>query len=399
MFRIVYCVFLVCLITAAVQAQTTVSGKITDQNAGPLRAVTVHLLNTSISVISDKEGNFRIADLRPGNYIIELSAIGYASLVREITVDKNNTPLLISMQNSMLQLDAVTVTAEKREELLQRIPASVTVLNAKQVQDFNMWDIKQLTAIVPNLYSGNSGDMRNVTSIRGITTTSYDPAVATYIDGVNQFSLDTYIAQLFDVERIEILRSLGADLILTSRFEGTDGAQEIARSIAEKSPDIYFYADQYKNENNWKAHFNGTAVEILHEAPGITHFVTGLGTTGSFIGTARRLKKEKPSVRLISLEPDSALHGLEGWKHLETAHVPGIYDSSVADENLEISTEEAYDMIVRVQEKSGLILSPSSAANLVGAIRVASSIEKGIVVTLLPDNGDKYGEVIKKLFK
>ena len=200
-------------------------------------------------------------------------------------------------------------------------------------------------------------------------------------------------------ERIEILRSLGADLILTSRFEGTDGAQEIARSIAEKSPDIYFYADQYKNENNWKAHFNGTAVEILHEAPGITHFVTGLGTTGSFIGTARRLKKEKPSVRLISLEPDSALHGLEGWKHLETAHVPGIYDSSVADENLEISTEEAYDMIVRVQEKSGLILSPSSAANLVGAIRVASSIEKGIVVTLLPDNGDKYGEVIKKLFK
>jgi len=206
MFRIVYCVFLICLITAAVQAQTTVSGKITDQYAGPLRAVTVHLLNTSISVSSDKEGNFRIADLRPGNYIIELSAIGYASLVREITVDKNNTPLLFSMQNSMLQLDAVTVTAEKREELLQRIPASVTVLNAKQVQDFNMWDIKQLTGIVPNLYSGNSGDMRNVTSIRGITTTSYDPAVATYIDGVNQFSLDTYIAQLFDVERIEILR-------------------------------------------------------------------------------------------------------------------------------------------------------------------------------------------------
>lgn len=200
-------------------------------------------------------------------------------------------------------------------------------------------------------------------------------------------------------ERIEILRSLGADLILTSRFEGTDGAQGIARSMAEKSPDIYFYADQYKNENNWKAHFNGTAVEILHEAPGITHFVTGLGTTGSFIGTARRLKKEKPSVRLISLEPDSALHGLEGWKHLETALVPGIYDSTVADENLEISTEEAYDMIVRVQEKNGLILSPSSAANLVGAIRVASSIEKGIVVTLLPDNGDKYGEVIKKLFK
>jgi cysteine synthase B len=200
-------------------------------------------------------------------------------------------------------------------------------------------------------------------------------------------------------ERKDILRSLGAELILTSRFEGTDGAQEVARSMAEKSPETYFYADQYKNENNWKAHFDGTAVEILNDVPGITHFVTGLGTTGSFVGTGRRLKKENKSIRLISLEPDNPLHGLEGWKHLETAVVPGIYDPFVADENLEISTEEAYAMIVRVKEKKGLMLSPSSAANLVGAIRVASTIEKGIVVTLLPDNGDKYGEVIKKLFR
>ena len=107
-------------------------------------------------------------------------------------------------------------------------------------------------------------------------------------------------------ERKSILRKLGVELILTSRFEGTDGAQEVARSLAEKSPDLYFYADQYKNENNWKAHFNGTAVEILNEVPRITHFVTGLGTTGSFVGTGRRLKKENPSIRLISLEPDNA---------------------------------------------------------------------------------------------
>ncbi len=199
-------------------------------------------------------------------------------------------------------------------------------------------------------------------------------------------------------ERKSILRKLGVDLILTSRFEGTDGAQEVARSLAEKSPDLYFYADQYKNENNWKAHFEGTAVEILKELPHITHFVTGLGTTGSFVGTGRRLKKENPKIRLISLEPDNPLHGLEGWKHLETALVPGIYDASIADENLEISTEEAYEMIVKVKEKEGLLLSPSSAANLVGAIRVASGLERGIVVTLLPDNGDKYGELNKKLF-
>ena len=146
-------------------------------------------------------------------------------------------------------------------------------------------------------------------------------------------------------------------------------------------------------KNNWKAHYDGTGVEIPRQLPGITHFVTGLGTTGSFIGTGRRLKKKDPTIRLISLQPDNPLHGMEGWKHLETAVVPQIYDPWLADENLEISTEQAYEMIKTVHDKEGLILSPSSAANLVGALRVASLIEKGIVVTLLPDNADKYGRV------
>jgi S-sulfo-L-cysteine synthase (O-acetyl-L-serine-dependent) len=200
-------------------------------------------------------------------------------------------------------------------------------------------------------------------------------------------------------ERKEILRKLGVDLILTSKYEGTDGAQDVAKSMVEKSPGLYFYADQYKNENNWKAHYEGTAVEILRDVPLVTHFVTGLGTTGSFVGTSKRLKAENPLIRVISLEPDNPLHGLEGWKHLETAIIPGIYDPSTADENLEISTEEAYEMIIEVKEKEGLLISPSSAANLVGAIRVASKLTKGNVVTLLPDNGDKYGELNKKLFK
>jgi S-sulfo-L-cysteine synthase (O-acetyl-L-serine-dependent) len=201
-------------------------------------------------------------------------------------------------------------------------------------------------------------------------------------------------------ERKQILSALGAELILTSRFEGTDGAQEVARGIAEEHPGKYFYADQYKNDNNWKAHFDGTGVEILSALPDITHFVTGLGTTGSFVGTGRRLKKQKSDgVRLIALEPDSALHGMEGWKHLETAAVPEIYDPFLADEKIEISTEDAYQMIVDVKQKEGLILSPSSAANLVGAFRVASSLERGVVVTLLPDNADKYSEVIKRIFK
>jgi cysteine synthase B len=199
-------------------------------------------------------------------------------------------------------------------------------------------------------------------------------------------------------ERKDILRSLGVELILTSRFEGTDGAQDLARSLAEQSPDKYFYADQYKNDNNWKAHYDGTGPEILNALPGVTHFVTGLGTTGSFIGTGRRLKEKDPSIRIISLQPDNALHGLEGWKHLETAAVPKIYDPRLADENHEVSTEDAYHMMRIVKEKEGLVLSPSSAANLFGAIRVASQLDQGVVVTLLPDNGDKYGELNKKIF-
>ncbi len=198
-------------------------------------------------------------------------------------------------------------------------------------------------------------------------------------------------------ERKEILESLGAKIIYTSKFEGTDGAQEKAKELAAQEPGRYFYADQYKNDNNWKAHYYGTAPEIMEALPGVTHFVAGLGTTGTFTGTGRKLREWKPFIKLVSLQPDSALHGLEGWKHLETAVVPGIYDASVADTNYEVSTEEAYHMLKEVYEKEGLLLSPSSAANLAGAVKVAKQLEEGIVVTVLPDNADKYSEVIKKI--
>lgn len=198
-------------------------------------------------------------------------------------------------------------------------------------------------------------------------------------------------------ERKEILRSLGVDLILTSKMEGTDGAQQVARALAEEDPEKYFYADQYKNDNNWKAHYHTTAVEIFAALPGITHFVAGLGTTGTFVGTGRRLRELKPSVRLISLAPDAALHGLEGWKHMETAIVPAIYDPTVADENEEVSTEEAHALIREAYQKEGLLLSPSSAANLAGTFRIARRLKEGVLVTILPDNADKYSEITKKL--
>ena len=198
-------------------------------------------------------------------------------------------------------------------------------------------------------------------------------------------------------ERKEILESLGVRLILTSRFEGTDGAQQVAKAMAAEDPEAYYYADQYKNENNWKAHYHTTAPEIFRELPGITHFVAGLGTTGTFVGTGRRLRELQPTVRLISLQPDFALHGLEGWKHLETAIVPEIYDPSVADENHEVSTEEAHEMIKAAYRHEGLRLSPSSAANLAGTIKIAGQLEEGILVTVLPDNADKYSEITQKL--
>jgi len=198
-------------------------------------------------------------------------------------------------------------------------------------------------------------------------------------------------------ERKEILQSLGAEIILTSRFEGTDGAQEVAKELFVKHPGKYFYADQYKNDNNWKAHYYTTAVEIVKDLPDITHFVAGLGTTGTFTGTGRRLRELIPAIHLTSLQPDSALHGLEGWKHLETAVVPAIYDATVADENFDVSTEEAYEMLKAVAKYEGIVLSPSAAANIAGAIRVANKLERGTIVTVLPDNADKYSEVIKKL--
>ena len=201
------------------------------------------------------------------------------------------------------------------------------------------------------------------------------------------------------LERKEILTSLGVDIIYTSPLEGTDGSQQVAQDLVNKEPGKYFYADQYKNENNWKAHYNTTAFEILEQVPNITHFVAGLGTTGTFVGTGRRLRELRPDVQLIALQPDSALHGLEGWKHLPTAVVPKIYDDTVADEVLEVTTEQAYAMLKKVHDVEGLLLSPSSAANVVGSIMIAERIKKGTIVTVLPDNADKYSEVIKKLIK
>lgn len=196
------------------------------------------------------------------------------------------------------------------------------------------------------------------------------------------------------------LRLFGVNIVETSPFESTDGAQEKARELADEHPDKYYYADQYNNDNNWKAHYNSTAPEIWQQTRGkVTHFVAGLGTTGTFTGTTRGLKELDDGIEAISLQPAFALHALEGWKHLETARVPGIYDNNLADRNLTVETEKALKLIKPFAAVNGYALSPSSAANLAGALQVAAGLEKGTIVTVFPDHASNYPEVLKTLFE
>jgi len=195
-------------------------------------------------------------------------------------------------------------------------------------------------------------------------------------------------------ERKRILQAYGANIIYTDPAEGSDGALKIARQLAERHPDLYFYADQYSNDANWRAHYETTANEIWQQTEGrITHFVAVLGTTGTFVGTTRRLKELNPEIRCISLQPDSAFHGIEGAKHLATAIVPGIYDASLADQNLEITTEAAHVMARRLAREQGLLVGVSSAAALVGSVQIVENLkinQRATIVAILCDSGEKY---------
>jgi S-sulfo-L-cysteine synthase (O-acetyl-L-serine-dependent) len=198
------------------------------------------------------------------------------------------------------------------------------------------------------------------------------------------------------VERKRILAAYGANIIYTDPGEGSDGAIRMARELASKHPDLYFYADQYSNNANWQAHYHGTANEIWQQTEGrITHFVTMLGTSGTFMGTTRRLKELNPAIQCVSLQPDSAFHGIEGAKHMASAIVPKIYDPTLADANVEIATEDAHAMARRIARECGLLLGISAAAGISGSFRVADQLqlkkdEPAVIVTILCDSGDKY---------
>jgi S-sulfo-L-cysteine synthase (O-acetyl-L-serine-dependent) len=195
-------------------------------------------------------------------------------------------------------------------------------------------------------------------------------------------------------ERKRILAAFGAELVMTPGDEATDGAIRKVHEIVAADPQRYFYPDQYSNAANWQAHYHGTANEIWNQTEGrITHFVAGLGTSGTFVGTTRRLRELDPKIRCISLQPDGPFHGLEGWKHMETALVPSIYDATLADENLEVSTETSYKLVKRVAREEGLLISPSAAAALAGCFQVAKSNppdQRAVIVTVFADSASKY---------
>jgi cysteine synthase B len=228
-----------------------------------------------------------------------------------------------------------------------------------------------------------------------LDSTSGNTGIAYAMLGAAQaFAVTLCMPENVSVERKRILHAYGANIIYTDPADGSDGAIRRARELAAKHPELYYYADQYSNDANWQAHYHGTANEIWQQTEGrITHFVSMLGTSGTFVGTTRRLKELNPRIRCISLQPDSAFHGIEGAKHMESAIVPKIYDASLADEALGISTEDAYAMAKRLAREEGLLVGISAAAAVVGCLQLARQLEKNkdaVFVTIFCDSGDKY---------
>lgn len=238
--------------------------------------------------------------------------------------------------------------------------------------------------------SGNFGPKKIL-----LDSTSGNTGIAYAMIGAAQgFPVTLCMPENVSVERKRILHAYGANIIYTDPADGSDGAIRRARELFATEPDKYFYADQYSNDANWRAHYHGTANEIWQQTHGrVTHFVSMMGTSGTFMGTARRLKELNPNIRCISLQPDSPFHGIEGAKHMASAIVPKIYDASLADEDIGISTEDAYAMAKRLAREEGLLVGISAAAAVVGCLQVARKLKKNepaVFVTILCDSGDKY---------
>jgi S-sulfo-L-cysteine synthase (O-acetyl-L-serine-dependent) len=251
--------------------------------------------------------------------------------------------------------------------------------------------VKDRAALAMILAGEKSGKLYEGKTILDATSGNTGIAYA-MIGAARGYPVTLTLPKNASLERKRILRLYGAEIIETDAMQGTDGAQIAAKELVAKYPEKYFYPDQYNNEANWKAHFLTTAPEIWWQTHGqITHFVAGLGTTGTFTGITRRLKEFNPNLEAVAMQPDSPLHGLEGMKHLQSAIVPGIYDPFLADTNVEVATEDAQEMTRRLAREEGLFVGISSGANVFAAIRLAKELrEKAVIVTILCDGGGKY---------
>src|SRR5215203_5114045 len=250
--------------------------------------------------------------------------------------------------------------------------------------------VKDRAALAMILAGEKSGELAPDKTILDATSGNTGIAYA-MIGAARRYPVTLTLPKNASAARKRILKLYGAEIIETDPMQATDGAQVLARKLAVEHPEKYFYPDQYNNEANWKAHYATTAPEIWWQTHGrVTHFVAGLGTTGTFIGTTRRLKEFNPEVQAISMQPNSPLHGLEGLKHLETAIVPGIFEARLPDQTLEVETEDAQAMTRRLAREEGLFVGVSSGANVFAALQTARELEDAVIVTILCDGGGKY---------
>lgn len=225
-----------------------------------------------------------------------------------------------------------------------------------------------------------------------IDSTSGNTGIAyAMIGAVKGYKVELFVPAGCSEERKKVLKAYGAEVHYTDPLEGSDGAILEAREKYNSDPEKYFKPDQYNNPSNWKAHYDGMAKEIIEQTAGeITHFVAGVGTTGTLVGTSKRLLEYNPKIKIYSVEPDNGFHGIEGWKHLDTSIVPGIYDSSVIDQIFRVSTDESYDMTKRLAKEEGLLVGLSSGAVFKSCLDLSAKIESGTIVTVFPDSGERY---------
>lgn len=308
--------------------------------------------------------------------------------VKEVDVVRNFRADEIS--RGLLEAAIGNTPLIRLRNVTRHLPANIEIF--AKAENLNPGgSVKDRAALAMILAGERSGELTPGKTILDATSGNTGIAYA-MIGSARGYPVTLALPKNASEARKRILKLYGAEIIETDPVNGTDAAQVVARDLARSRPDKYFYPDQYNNEANWKVHYATTAPEIWWQSHGrVTHFVAGLGTTGTFVGTTRRLKEFNPFVHAAAVQPDSPLHGLEGIKHLETARVPGIFDAELIDETLTVVTEDAQAMTRRLAREEGLFVGPSSGANVLAAISMAEKLdEDAVIVTVLCDGGGKY---------